>query len=158
MIDWSKAWKGTKYIDRIDWAHHNLGKYETEYCVVYEDLDMECASVMHPSPRFMSMLMHGHLVPPAWVKLQLKEDEKRPDFTSHSDFNGHLLHETEPMGPLTEEQAIEYLIQTDIPRSVWENWDSGNKPKMVICKKSQLPKTKQWRNTWRIADNIGEAA
>lgn len=158
MIDWSKAWRGTKLIDRIDWARSNLKPHETEYCVVYEGVDMECVSVMHPDPHCMSMLMHGHLMPPAWVKLQLKEDEQRPDFTCHSDFNGHLLHETKPMPPLTEEQAIEWLVQVDVPRDIWENWDSGNKPKMVICRKDQLPAKRDWRGAWTISDELGVAA
>lgn len=158
MTDWSVDWKGTKLIERIDWARDNLKRHNTEYVVVYEDVDMECASVLHPDPHCMAMLMHGHLMPPAWVKLKLKEDEQRPDFTCHSDFNGHLLHETKPMPPLTEEEAIEYLIQIDVPRHIWETWNEGNRPKMVICRKSQLPATREWRNAWRIADNLGEVA
>ena len=159
MIDWSTAWKGTQYIDRIEWARQNLPKHQTEYCVVYEDLDEQCASIMHPDPHMMAMLMHGHLCPPAWVKLKLKEDAKKPDFVGHKECgNSELLHGTEPIGPLTEEEAIEYLIKTDVPREVWENWDKGNGPKMVICRKSQLPATREWRNAWRIADNVGEVA
>ena len=140
-----------KLIDRINWAKSNLKPHRTEYVVVYEDVDMDCAAVLHPDPNCMAALMHGGIMPPAWVKLQLKEDEQRPDFTSHHDFNGHLLHETEPMGPLTEEQAIEWLVQVDIPRHIWETWNDGNQPKMVICRKSQLPPTREWRNAWRIA-------
>jgi hypothetical protein len=154
MIDWSVAWKGTKLIDRIEWAKANLKRHDTEYCVVYEDIDMDTVCVMHPDPHCMAMLMHGNLMPPAWVKLKLKEDAERPDFTCHSDFNGHLLHETEPMGSLTEEQAVEYLIQTDIPKHIWENWNSGNKPKMVICRKEQLPQRREWRNAWHISDEL----
>ena len=36
---------------------------------------------------------------------------------------------------MTEEEAIEYLIMKDIPQSVWQSWDEGNRPKMVICRK-----------------------
>ena len=159
MIDWSKAWKGTKYIDRVEWARQNLDRHETEYCVVYEDIENDCTSVMYPDPHMMSMLMKGHLCPPAWVKMKLKEDSSRPDFVSHSALgNDKLLHETPPIGPLTEEEAVEYLVVTDVPRSAWENWDKGNRQTMVICKRSQLPVTREWRNAWRIADEIGEAA
>ena len=159
MIDWSVAWKGTKLIDRIDWARQNLKRHDTEYCVVYEDLDNECASIMHPDPHCMAMLMHGNLMPPAWVKLKLKEDANKPDFVDHRSIgNDKLLHETKPIGPLTEEEASEYLITTDIPRDVWENWNVGNRPKMVVCTKKQLPQTREWRNAWRIADNVGEVA
>ena len=159
MIDWSVAWKGTKLIERIEWAKQNLKRYDTEYCVVFEDLDDEAACVMHPDPHCMAMLIHGNLMPPAWVKLKLREDGERPDFVDHRSIgNDKLLHETKPIGALTEEEAIEYLITTDVPRSVWEDWNGGNRPKMVICRKSQLPATREWRNAWRIADNIGEAA
>ena len=159
MIDWSVAWKGTKLIDRIDWAKANLKRHDTEYCVVFEDMDSSTASVMHPDPHCMAMLMYGNLMPPAWVKLKLKEDSHKPDFVNHSSLgNDKLLHETKPIGPLTEKEAVEYLITTDIPRSVWENWDKGNRQTMVICKKSQLPATRQWRNAWRISDEIGEVA
>ena len=159
MIDWSVAWKGTKLIERIEWAKQNLKRYDTEYCVVFEDLDDEAACVMHPDPHCMAMLIHGNLMPPAWVKLKLREDGERPDFVVHRSIgNDKLLHETKPIGALTEEEAIEYLITTDVPRSVWEDWNGGNRPKMVICRKSQLPATREWRNAWRIADNIGEAA
>ena len=146
MIDW----RTTKLIDRIGWAKENLTRHDTEYCVVYEDIDMDTVAVMHPDPHCMAMLMHGGLMPPAWVKLQLQEDEQQPDFVSHKLGNGHLLDTTEPMGPLTEEEAVEWLIQTTVPRHIWENWNVGNKPKMVICTKKQLPATREWREAWTI--------
>ena len=158
MIDWSVAWKGTKLIDRIEWARQNLKRHDTEYCVVYEDIDMDCAAVMHPDPHCMAMLMYGNLMPPAWVKLKLREDGERSDFVDHKSLgNDKLLHDTPPIGALTEEEAIEYLIYTDIPRRIWETWNEGNRPKLVVCKKTQLP-SREWRSAWRIADNLGEAA
>ena len=154
MIDW----RSSKLIDRINWAKTNLEPVHTEYCIVYEDIDKQCATVVHPDPHCMSMLMHGNIMPPAEVWLKLAEDEARPDFTNHSDFRGHLLHDTEPMGPLTEEQAVEFIIKKDIPTHIWKTWDQGNKPKMVICNKNQLPTTRDWRDAWRISDELGEAA
>ena len=147
MIDWSTAWKGTKLIDRIEWARSNLKRRDTEYCIVYEDIDMDAVFVMHPDPHCMAMLMHGHLMPPAWAKMKAREAGQ-----------GYLLHETEPMGPLTEEEAVEWLIQTTVPKHIWENWNSGNKPKMVICTKKQLPATREWRDAWTISEELGVAA
>jgi len=46
------------------------------------------------------------------------------------------------------------LIMKDIPNHIWRNWNEGNKPKMVICKKEQLPQTREWRNAWKIDPNI----
>jgi hypothetical protein len=62
------------------------------------------------------------------------------------------------MPAMTEGEAIAYLIQKDVPQHVWQNWDSGNKPKMVICRKGQLPTTREWRNAWRISDDLELAA
>jgi len=39
----------------------------------------------------------------------------------------------------------------DLPQHIWRNWNSGNKPKMVICKREQLPVDRTFRNTWRLA-------
>jgi hypothetical protein len=58
------------------------------------------------------------------------------------------------MPAMTEEQAIEYLIMKDVPQDVWREWNTGNKPKLVICKKQQLPQTREWRNAWRISEDV----
>ena len=42
----------------------------------------------------------------------------------------------------------------DCPQSVWQTWDEGNKPKMVICRKEQLPSTREWRNAWKITEEL----
>ena len=76
----------------------------------------------------------------------------QPDFEKHT--RGYLLHNTKPIEAMTEEQAIEYLIQKDIPQRVWRTWDEGNKPKMVICRTHQLPEHRQWRNAWQITNDI----
>ena len=134
MIDW----RTSTFKERIVWARNNLKPFRTQYCVVYDDVDMEAASVMHPDMHFMSMLMHGNLVPPYWVKLKLKEDAERPNFVDHRHLgNFELLNGITPIGSLTEEEAVEYLIKTDIPRRIWENWDKGNRRKLVICNKTQ---------------------
>lgn len=135
-------WRGTKLIERVDWAKQNLTPHQTDYCVVYEDVDMDCAAVMHPDPHCMAMLMHGGLMPPVWAKIKVRQDAAT---------HGHLLHDTEPAGPLTEEEAVEFLIQTDIPERIWRTWNEGNRPKIVVCRRSQLPATREWRNAWRIA-------
>ena len=41
-----------------------------------------------------------------------------------------------------------------IPEHVWRNWDESNRPKMVICRKDQLPQTREWRNAWRISEEL----
>ena len=141
--------KGTKLIERLAWAKENLEPFQTQYAVAYEDVDMDCVAIMHPDPNAMAALMAGGIFPPVWVYHELAKDEVQPDFNKHT--RGHLLHETEPMPALFEEQAVEYLVQKDVPESIWRNWNKGNKPKMVICKRKQLPATREWRNAWRLA-------
>jgi hypothetical protein len=141
--------KGTKLFDRLCWAKDHLEPFQTQYAVAYEDVDMDCVAIMHPDPNAMAALMAGGIFPPVWVYWELAKDEAQPDFKKHT--RGHLLHDTEPMPALSEEQAVEYLVQKDLPQRIWRNWNKGNKPKMIICKREQLPAAREWRNAWRLA-------
>jgi len=144
--------KGTHLFERLGWAKENLEPVQSDYRVVFEkDIDAP-ASILVADPNWMAAAKQGGILPPVWVYWLLAADEAHPDFKKHT--RGYLLHETKPIGPLTEEQAIEYLILKDVPREVWENYDVGNKPKLVICNKSQLPKTREWRNAWNISDEV----
>jgi hypothetical protein len=151
------SFKGTHLWDRLCWAKENLEPHQSDYRVVYEDSIDECAKILVPDPNWMACALQGGILPPVWVYHELAKDEAQPDFKKHT--RGYLLHETEPMPAMTEEEAIEYLIMKDIPQSVWTTWDEGNRPKMVICTKEQLPATREWRNAWRISDELNlEAA
>jgi len=136
-------WRGTKLIDRIRWAAENLEEVEPEYCAVYEDPETKMAFIMTPSQQCMAMLIYGGLMPPPWVKQMLKEEEQKEGFTSHSDHGkGHLLHTTPPIPALTQEQAIEYLVQTDVPKEAWDS--------LIICRRDQIKKDREFRNAWRV--------
>ena len=149
--------QGTHLWDRLGWAKENLKPHQSDYRVVYEDSIDECAKILVPDPNWMACALQGGILPPVWVYHELAKDEAQEDFKKHT--CGYLLHETEPMPAMTEEEAIEYLIMKDIPQSVWTTWDEGNRPKMVICTKEQLPATREWRNAWRISDELNlEAA
>jgi len=51
-------------LDRITKAKQRLEPHQTEYAVVYEDVDMDRCAVMHPDPHAMSALMDGGVFPP----------------------------------------------------------------------------------------------
>ena len=145
--------QGTHLWDRLCWAKENLEGKQSDYRIVWEDPETdECAKITVPDPNWMACALQGGILPPVWVYWELKKDEAQPDFKKHT--RGYLLHNTEPMEAMTEEQAIEYLIQKDVPEHVWKNWDEGNRPKMVICRKNQLPATREWRNSWRISEEV----
>ena len=146
--------QGTHLWDRLCWAKEKLEPYRTEYCVVWEDPKTpdEPAKVTHPDPNWMACALQGGILPPVEAYWELKKDEDKPDFVKHT--RGYLLHNTKPIEAMTEERAIEYLIMKDLPKHVWQNYDKANKPRMVICNKSQLPSTRVWRNAWKINEEI----
>ena len=145
--------QGTHLWERLGWAKENLEPYRSEYCVVYEDSPDEPAKILHPDPNWMACALQGGILPPVNSYWELAKDEAKPDFVKHTR-GKELLHDMKPIDAMTEEQAIEYLIQKDIPMSVWKTWNEGNKPKMVICRSNQLPTTREWRNAWKIAEDV----
>jgi hypothetical protein len=100
----------------------------------------------------MACALQGGILPPVEVYWALQEDEAKPGFKKHT--RGYLLHNTKPIDKMTEEEAIEYLIMKDIPQRVWREYQKANRPRLVICKKDQLPSTREWRNAWRIDENV----
>ena len=141
-----------KLFDRLGWAKENLEPHQSEYRVVFEDNVDEAAKILVPDPNWMACALQGGILPPVWVYWELKKDEAQPDFKKHT--RGYLLHNTKPVPARTEEQAIEYLIMKDVSEDVWRNWDEGNRPKIVICRKDQLPRTRDWRGAWHISDEL----
>ena len=146
--------QGTHLWDSLCWAKENLQPYQTKYCVVWEDQnDPDApAKVTHPDPNWLACALQGGILPDVRVYWELAKDEAKPDFKKHT--RGYLLHNTKPIEAMTEEQAIEYAIMKDIPRHVWQNWDKANKPRLVICTRSQLPSTRTWRNSWKISEEL----
>ena len=146
--------QGTHLWDRLCWAKENLEGKQSDYRIVWEDPDKpeECSKVTVPDPNWLACALQGGILPPVEVYWLLAEDEAKPDFKKHT--RGYLLHNTKPVEAMTEEQAIEYLIMKDIPQRVWRNYDKANKPRLVICKKDQLPSTREWRNAWKIDENV----
>ena len=137
--------------DRLAEAKTRLDPVQSKYRVLFEDpaTPDEPAKVLVPDPNWMACALEGGILPPIET---YQRDRDVPDGQPKE----HPY--AEPIGAMTEEEAIEYLIQKDVPQHVWQNWDEGNRPKMVICKKEQLPATRTWRNAWRISDELNLAA
>lgn len=138
-------------IERIDWAKINLKPRPTDYRIVWEDPDTPeaCVKVICPSANFMAMALHGDIIPPAWVKIAVREGVDEKGRVT----NGHLLHDTQPLGPLTEEEAMEWLAEVYVPERVWKQ--QHNRPLMVICRTDQLPGTRVFRDAWHVRSDIG---
>lgn len=128
----------------------------TKYRVVFEDPEKpdEPAKILVPSPNWMQDAIEGNL-PPIWVYWQLQDDERKAiENGNHSTFRHDeekwMLQFTAPrIGPLTEEEAIEYLIMKDIPRHVWAK--EYNRPMFKIVKADEVPANREFRSAWRLA-------
>jgi hypothetical protein len=128
----------------------------TKYRVIFEDPDDLNApvKVLIPSQSWLDKAMSGKL-PPIWVYWALQDDEQqaiaegRHDSFKH-DPEKHAAQFTAPrIGPLTEEEAIEYLIMKDIPRHIWSV--EYNRPMFKIVNTEDVPSDRQFRNAWRLA-------
>lgn len=135
---------------------HGVALPEPRYAVVWEDPDDvdAPAKVTVPSPAWLAMALHGDILPPVEVYHALADDEAQPGFRRHT--RGHLLHDTPPVAAMTEEEAMEYLIQKDLPRRVWCGY-KGNRETLKVVPRGLIPTDRTHRNAWRITQ-IGETA
>lgn len=122
---------------------------QSNYAVLWEDpAEPEAPmKVTRPSPAWLAMALHGGILPPVEVYHRLAEDEAQEGFTRHT--QGHLLHETPPVGPMTEEEAMEYLVMKDVPPRVWRDY-KGNRSILRIVPVELVPTDRTHRNAWKI--------
>ncbi|WP_262027567.1 hypothetical protein [Microvirga sp. Mcv34] len=136
--------------DRLAWAAANLDPVQTEFRVVYDpplgDGAPAPAAILVPDPNWMAAALAGGILPP--VEMYHREErDAAGNFIGPADY--WIAYEALP--PMTEEEAIEYLIKKDIPREVWDTPEGRNSSSFAICRVDQLPKTREYRNAWRLA-------
>jgi hypothetical protein len=128
----------------------------TDYRVIYDDplAPDEPSSVLVPSPEWMADAMAG-MLPPISAYWALHDAEQKAILDGrHKEFRHaqdafDLQFNNSKIGPLSEREAIEYLILKDVPRRVWGH--KHNRPMFAIVHKDQLPKTREFRNAWRMS-------
>lgn len=164
---WSLACEG-KYDHlwmRVHRDHETLAPVQTDYIIAWEDPDTGDLRVTVPSPNFMASLLNGGTAPPVEDLLELKcvwwNDELDAGLITDNKtnpgegwqggvvLNGEVQHER-TIGPLTEEEAIEYILMKDVPNAVWEDYDRSNRRKFAIIKRKQLPSNRKFRNVWEL--------
>jgi len=138
----------------IIFAQEHKDLPEPNYAIIWEDPRSpdDPMKITVPSPTWLAMAMHGGILPPVEVYWELKKDEAQSGFKSHT--RGHLLHDTPPIPVMTEEEAMEYLVQKDIPPHVWHNYN-GNRQIIKIVPRNLIPTDRSNRNAWRI-NQMGE--
>ena len=128
--------------DRLAEAKSRLAPVQSKYRVLFEDpaTPDEPAKVLVPDPNFMAAALAGNVLPPIDT---YQRDRDVPDGQPKE----HPY--AEPIGAMSEEEAIEYLVQKDIDPAVWRDYQ-GNRTIMKIVPVEMIPTDRSFRNAWRI--------
>jgi hypothetical protein len=136
--------------DRLAEAKSRLAPVQSKYRVLFENpSDMEApASVLVPDPNWMAAALAGGVLPPI-------DTYQRDRGVADGQPKEHPY--AEPIGPMTEEEAIEYLVMKDVPPQVWRDY-KGNRCIMKIVPVELIPSDRSFRNAWKINQTETEIA
>jgi len=129
--------------ERLLEAKSRLDPVQSKYRVLFEDPSEpdEPAKVLVPDPNWMAAALEGDILPPIDT---YQRDRLVPDGQPKE----HPY--AEPIGAMTEEEAIEYLIMKDIDPAVWRDYQ-GNRTIMKIVPVEMIPSDRTFRNAWVIS-------
>ena len=133
----------TKHLwERLLEAKSRLEPVQSKYRVLFEDpaTPDEPAKVLVPDPNWMACALEGDILPPI-------ETYQRDRLVPDGEPKEHPY--AEPIGPMTEEEAIEYLIMKDIDPSIWRDY-KGNRVIMKIVPVELIPSDRSFRNAWKV--------
>ena len=136
--------------DRLAEAKARLEPVQSQYRVLFEnpeDLDAP-ASVLVPDPNWMAAALAGGVLPSI-------DTYQRDQGVADGQPKEHPY--AEPIGPMTEEEAIEYLVMKDVPPQVWSDY-KGNRCIMKIVPVELIPSDRSFRNAWKINQTETEIA
>ena len=128
--------------DRLAEAKARLEPVQSKYRVLFEnpeDLDAP-AAVLCPDPNWMAAALAGGVLPSI-------ETYQRDRDVADGQPKAHPY--AAPIGPMTEEEAIEYLVMKDVPPQVWRDY-KGNRCIMKIVPVELIPTDRSFRNAWKI--------
>jgi hypothetical protein len=128
--------------DRLAEAKARLTPVQSQYRVLFEnpeDLDAP-AAVLCPDPNWMAAALAGGVLPPIDTYL-------RDQGVADGEPKEHPY--AEPIGAMTEEEAIEYLVMKDISPQVWRDY-KGNRCILKIVPVEMIPSDRSFRNAWKI--------
>ena len=136
--------------DRLADAKARLEPVQSKYRVLFENpAEPEApAAVLVPDPNWLAAALAGDVLPPIDTYLR---DQNVPD----GEPKEHPY--AEPIGAMTEEQAIEYLVMKDISPAIWRDY-KGNRTIMKIVPVELIPSDRSFRNAWRITQAEQEIA
>ena len=132
--------------ERLLEAKSHLTPVQSKYRVLFENPDQPDApaAVLVPDPNWMAAALAGGILPHIDTYLR---DRDVPDGQPKE----HPY--AEPIGAMTEEEAIEYLIQKDISPAVWRDYQ-GNRAILRIVPVELIPSDRSYRNAWKINQEL----
>ena len=136
--------------DRLAEAKSRLAPVHSKYRVLFENpAEPDApAAVLVPDPNWMAAALAGGVLPPIDTYL-------RDQNVSDGQPKEHPY--AEPIGAMTEEEAIEYLVKKDISPQVWREYN-GNRIIMKIVPVELIPSDRSFRNAWKINQTETEMA
>ena len=124
----------TPLLSRLLWAHENIISKPCPFAIVWDDPERPDtpARVTIPTDSYWAFLLHGGIVPP--VSVWRDKDHIR-------------VHYAGPIGQLTREQAMRYVLEKDVPRHVWSD-SKRNARAYQILPRDHVPKDRSKRDHW----------
>lgn len=135
-----REWTPTPEELHVDWYRanvmsRNVEPVECNTRIAFHDDSQEAVKVITPAPRFIATLMAGGYVRHARV---CREEAGRP-----------VLEGTgEIMGPMSYDEAIEFLLWKDLPRGVnnYSIMTTDDLPRI----RGDIDLARKFRNAWRL--------
>ena len=116
----------------IEQMQGELAPRPTRYRIAFHDplAPGEPLKIIAPAPRFMSVLMHGGVVP------RVRVIGDTPDGKPILDGSGEV------MGAMSEEEAVDFVRWKDVPPAA-NRW--------AILTVDDIPKDRTFRQAWELA-------
>ncbi len=136
--------------ERLAEARTRLAPVQSKYRVIFEDPTQvdTCASVLVPDPNWLAAALAGDILPP--VDTYLRDQDVADGEPKEHPY-------AEPIGAMTEEEALEYLVKKDISPRIWRDY-KGNRCIMRIVPVELIPSDRSYRNAWTINQEMEVAA
>jgi len=140
-----------KSVDRPLSNQHLTSTMEDQILRVENDLENLKDRISDKSaPMEVFTGMHEERKAAAWV-----QNNGGSSVAFYRVLDASALHDTPPIGPMTEEEAIEYLVMKDISPAVWRDY-TGNRCIMKIVPVELIPTDRGYRNAWKIKQQAAE--
>lgn len=153
--------RGVQLAQRRAWAKANLEKIAPKYAVLWETpfaSKSEPLKITVYSPNWLACAVAGGILPDVQTYLDdyrneaafIKKYGKSAPF-EYAKVGGAKHPFADPIDAMTEEKAVEYIIQSSLPEDVWKPRHNRQTLKIVRCE--DVPEDRTYRKQWKL-DNL----